>query len=211
MKYLWILVIFLFMQNAKAQVMIVQNVRVSVTADSAATAREQALDRAHDLAFQKLLNENFPEKSGPLPSHDAAMNMVIDFSIDREKTTPTSYTASLTFQFNASQVHSWLQQQDHSSLQEASPVSQRSGEGRILQMKASYSSLPEWQNVKRALESIPGVNKVTILSISLQNANIEVVYGGNLEKLQQYLLKKECLLSSQKEGWMISSKGHLFR
>ena len=78
-------------------------------------------------------------------------------------------------------------------------------------MKASYSSLPEWQNVKRALESIPGVNKVTILSISLQNANIEVVYGGNLEKLQQYLLKKECLLSSQKEGWMISSKGHLFR
>lgn len=98
----------LFIACAKAHVITVADVKVSVTADSAAVARDKALDQAHALAFQKLLKENFPEESKNPPSTDVIMNMVTDFSIDREKTTPKSYTASFTFQFDASQLLGWV-------------------------------------------------------------------------------------------------------
>ena len=63
MKPLWFLILCLFIECAKAQIITVADVKVSVTADSAAVARDKALDQAHVLAFQKLLKENFPEES----------------------------------------------------------------------------------------------------------------------------------------------------
>jgi hypothetical protein len=207
MKYLWIFLALLGIECVKADVMTVANVKISVTADSSAVAREKALDRAHDLAFQKLLNESFPEKSGPLPPHDTVMNMVTDFSIDREKTTPTSYTASLTFQFDGPKIQTWLRHQGQSSPKEAFSVPHLSGRGSPLKMKASYTSLVDWQNVKKALETLSGVQKVIVLAFSLHKANMEVVYDGSLEKLQQHLLKKGYLLSPHEEGWIISSNG----
>ncbi len=206
MKYIWVFIAFLLIENARAQILIVTNVKVSVTADSAATAREKALDQAHDLAFQKLLTESFSEKTAPFPPHDTVMNMVRDFSIDREKTTPTSYTASLTFEFDGSQVQNWLQRQDQSSNQEAFSGSLTAGKGTSLKMKASYTSLSEWQNIKKVLENFPGIRKVTILAFSSQNANIEIIHGWNMEKLQQRFLQKGLLLSPEEGSWVISSK-----
>ncbi|OJW54067.1 MAG: hypothetical protein BGO67_08370 [Alphaproteobacteria bacterium 41-28] len=211
MKYLWVFVALQFIDYAKAEVITVTNVKVSVTDDSSATAREKALERAHDLAFQKLLNESFPEKASPLPPHDRVMNMVTDFSIDREKTTPTSYTASLTFQFDGSQVQTWLQQKGQTSPKEAFSVEQSSARGKPLKMYISYTSLIQWQDVKKVLETFPGVQKFTVLAFSLQNARVEVAYCGSLEKLQQHLLQKGYLLSPQEEGWIISSNGPLLR
>ena len=115
MRYLWFLVFLVWGGQVGAQTMTVTNVKVSVTDSSPATAREKALDQAHQLAFQKLVEENFPESAGLLPPSDALMSMVTDFSIDREKTSPKSYTASLTFQFDGPQVHAWLHQAPLSS------------------------------------------------------------------------------------------------
>ncbi len=157
------------------------------------------------------MNENLPEKSGPLPSHDAVMKMVKDFSIDREKTTPTSYTASLTFQFDGPQVQNWLQQQGQPSPKAVPSVPQTFGNRKPLKMKVAYTSPSEWQNVKKALVTFPEVQRVTVLAFSLQNANVEVVYNGSLEKLQQGLLQKGYLLSPHEGGWMISSSGPSLR
>ena len=212
MKYLWFFVIFLFALDAKAQIMTVSNVKISVTGDSAATAREKALDQAHDLAFQKLLNENFPEKSGSSPSHDAIVDMVTDFSIDREKTTPTSYAASLTFQFDASQVYPWLQQKQLSgSLSSSSPLPSLSMAGKSLKLVASYSSLSEWQHIKRALQELPGIQKINLLTLSLENANIEIVYGGDPEQLHSHLLQKGLTADSQGGVWAIKPMPPLIR
>ncbi|HUX79914.1 MAG TPA: hypothetical protein VMW10_09260 [Alphaproteobacteria bacterium] len=201
MKCVWVFLGLLLVDNARAEVMTVTNVKVSVTADSAATAREKALDRAHDLAFQKLLDESFLENSGSLPPHDAVMNMVSDFSIDREKTTPTSYAASLTFQFDSPQVQAWLQQQSN-----VTPLSpQTSGKEKLFIMKASYTTLSEWQNIKKALETFPEVKKVTVLAFSPRDANVEITYGGSIEKLQQNLLQKGYLFSPDEKGWTITS------
>ena len=205
MKYLWLVAIGISTIDAKAQT--VTGVKVSVTADSAATAREKALDQGHELAFQKLLKENFPESSALLPSHDTIMNMVTDFSIDREKTTPTSYAASLTFQFDSPQVQAWVQKQDQPSSREISSSPYSFEDGKILKIEGYYGTFSEWQNIKKALEGIAEIQKVVVLALSPQSANLEVVYGGNIEKLQQDLLLKGFLLSSREGIWKISTNG----
>ena len=63
MRYLWFLVFLVWGGQVGAQTMTVTNVKVSVTDSSPATAREKALDQAHQLAFQKLVEENFAESA----------------------------------------------------------------------------------------------------------------------------------------------------
>lgn len=203
MRLLWILTLCLLIAPAQAHVMTVTGVKVSVTADSSAVAREQALEQAHAQAFQKLLDENFSEKTGPLPSSETLMNMVQNFSIDREKATPKGYTASFTFQFDGPKVEAWVNQ---GQSQDAPLAPQKSlGGGRALKIIASYESLSEWQRLKKALQDFPGVQNLNVGSFSSNMANVEFTYGGEVEKLQQHLLSQGFLLSPQEETWIISS------
>jgi len=207
MKYLWYLAFFLWTSSAYAQTIPITDVKVSVTAESAAIAREQSLDQAHDLAFQKLLNENFPENSGLLPSHDAITDMVSDFSIDREKTTPTSYTASLTFQFDTQKVQAWMQKREQSPSLESSFLSPDVVQGSAQSLKAmvSYTTLSEWQNIKKILEHISIIQKVTVSSFSPKNATLDIVYQGDVDKLRDHLLQEGIVLSHQEDSWLMSS------
>lgn len=201
MKYFWFIIAFLCFGAGNAQELVVKDVRVSITADSAATAREQALDRAHTLAFQKLLAENFPDKAGPLPSQETIINMVTDFSIEREKTTPKSYAASLTFQFDKAQFQAWLQQGLSPSQKLKSPLAQE----KPLNITATYMTFAQWRHIKNTIENLPGIQKMTILAFSPQDARLEIIYGGNMEKLQQYFLKQNLILSPQGDIWIISA------
>lgn len=202
MKYLWILGSLLFMESAHAQVLTVTNIKVSVTADSSATAREEALDKAHDLAFQKLVSENFPEKSGALPTHQDIINMVTDFSIEREKTTPTNYTASLTFQFDASKVQTWAQRDaQHVN----APLSPSLDAGKPLKITAFYTTLSDWNNIKNTLENSSGVQKITLHTFSSQQADMDVTFSGNIETLKAQLVQRGWSLSPQEQGWRLSA------
>ncbi len=203
MNYLWLLIAFFCIEGVKAQVLTVTGVKVSITADSAATAREQALDKAHEIAFQKLLKENFPESS-TLPPPEVVTNMVMNFSIDREKTTPTSYAAAFTFHFDGPQVHAWTQHQEAPLNKETLSASQPLRGGETLKMTASYTTLSEWQTVKKTLENFPGIQKVSVLAVSPQNAHMQVIYGGDIEKLKHSLLQKGWLLSPHQGSWVIS-------
>lgn len=207
MKYFLVVCAFFLMEEAKAQTIGVGNVKVSVKADSAASAREQALNQAHKLAFQKLVSENFPESASPLPSEDILKDMVSGFSIDREKTTSTSYTASLTFEFDEPQLLGWIQQgprgqqaPSHLPFGDQSPR-----ECGPLILTASYQTHGEWQHIRKTLENSPGVQNLSISSLSAKNASMRLIYGGNLDKLQQVLLQKGVLLSQQGDDWVVSS------
>ncbi|MBY0292740.1 MAG: hypothetical protein K2W92_05590 [Alphaproteobacteria bacterium] len=204
MKPFWFLIMCLFIECAKAQVITVADVKVSVTDDSAAVARDKALDQAHSLAFQKLLKENFPEESRNSPSTDIIMNMVTDFSIDREKTTPKSYTASFTFQFDASQLLGWVTHKGEASSQNSLFTPQVLAKGKSLKLRALYSTLSEWQVIKKALENFAEVQKLIVLTFTPQHAELDVVYAGNIEKLQQHLVQKGVLLSFEAEEWILS-------
>lgn len=209
MKYFLIVAVFFLMDMAKAQTITVRDVLVSVKADSAASAREQALDQAHSLAFQKLVDEHFPERADSLPSQDVLRDMVSDFSIDQEKTTPQSYRASLTFQFDESQVINWVQQIPYTQ-----PTSQSSHflhqpyeESGFLKIIATYATHSEWQHIRKALENFPGVQNLSIVTLSPKKASMEITYGGAIDKLEQGLLQKGILLSQQEDSWLASLKG----
>jgi len=203
MRLLWILALALLIQPVQAHVMTITGVKVSVTADSAAKARELALEQAHTQAFQKLLDESFSEKRGPLPSSETLMNMVQDFSIDREKATPKGYTASFTFQFDGPKVEAWV---NKGQSQDTLLSPQKSvGRGRALKVIASYKSLSEWQRLKKVLQDFPEAQNLNVGSFSSNTANVEFTYSGEGEKLQQYLLNQGFLLSPQEETWIISS------
>lgn len=208
MKYYGAILVFFFIQVASAYTITIEDVRVSVTAESAAFAREQALDEAHQLAFQRLSAEYFPQNTLPLPSQDGLRDMVKDFSINREKTTPTSYTASLTFQFDEPQVLSWIQhaQQGSTSLPFAY---QPYEENKFLKLVATYANYSEWHHIRMVLESLIGIQSFSIVSLSPQEAHLEITYGGALDKLKQGLLQKGILLSQQSDGWSISSTGQI--
>ncbi|MBS0272419.1 MAG: hypothetical protein JSR85_07225 [Proteobacteria bacterium] len=205
MKYAWVLVTFLFLGAAKAQVITVADIKVSVTAESLAVAREQALDQAHELAFHKLLSENFPEKLGALPSHDQIMNLVTNFSIDREKTTTKTYTASLTFQFDAPHVQSWLQHQGN--IPAKNPLtSQNTSNESTLKLRATYTTLAQWRHIKKTLEGCKDIQKLVVQNFSSQNATLAVTCNQDIEKVKQYLSTNGLVLSPHEGGWVISPK-----
>lgn len=207
MKYFWIVCAFFLMEGANAQTITVGNVKVSVTADSAASAREKAIGQAHQLACQKLVNENFPERAGSFPSQDVLMDMVNDFSIDREKTTSTSYAASLTFQFDESQVLRWVQQDG--PLSPTLPPMHQTSESRPLKIKASYRNHAEWQYIRKTLENFPGVQNLSIFTLSAKNASMRISYLNPIDRLEKGLLQKGILLSQQEDGWVVSSNGQM--
>jgi hypothetical protein len=201
MKCMGFLISFLCLGHVYAQNITVQNVKVSITADSSGAAREQALDKAHDLAFQKLLEENFPEKRASLPSHNDILNMVSDFSIDKEKSSSTNYTALLTFQFDEAKVQAWLQNQ--TSLGSSSThLSMTSG--KPLKIKASYHTLGEWTQIKKTLETLPQIQKVSYLAVSSQNAEMNVILNGNREDLKRELHQKGFAVISEDQEWSLS-------
>jgi hypothetical protein len=199
------LVLFLFIQSATAHMITVEDVKVSVRDNSAAAAREKALEQAHILAFQKLMGEKFPEKLMRLPSQEILMSMVSNFSIDREKATPQSYTASLRFQFEEAQVQSWLQQNESALHSSAQPLHTTH---EILKVRAFYTTYSEWKRLKKTLENFSGVQEITLLTLSPQQADMELRWEGEVEKLRHHLLQGHFLLSPQEEGWIIKSDTH---
>lgn len=211
MKYFWIMVVFFLIQEVRAQTITVGNVKVSVKADSAASAREQALEQAHQIAFQKLLNEHFPERANAPPSPEVMANMVNDFSIDREKATPTSYTASLTFQFDEPQVIAWTQQNQHVLPDSGtfSLLNDSYESNKPLKIMATYATQSEWQHIRKTLETLPGIQNLSLSTLSPKNANLEIMYRGSTDKLEQNLSQKGILLSQQNGNWIVTSKGEI--
>lgn len=206
MKYLYSFFILFLLQGMEAYAIWVKGVKVSVTDESAANAREKAIQQAHQTAFQKLLSENFPEKTMPPPSSDKIVDMVSDFSIDQEKTTPTSYAASLTFQFDDGSVQDWLQQTSGSSSGIGRVSSFQNGGGH-LSVEVKYDTHSDWRKIKNALERAPGVQSVNILVLSPKGATIHVIHRGETNQLQKDLLGENIKLTPQGDGWVAQVDG----
>lgn len=227
MKSFYLILAVLCISISHARALSVSDVRVSVTADSAAAAREQAIEKAHELAFEKLVKENFPDQVASLPSPDKLMNMVTNFSIDKEKTSPKKYAASMTFQFDGGQVQSWLKKaskssepslpistyreeiiQIHPQIEHGSAPVQQNGPA-PLKVTATYNSLPEWQHIKRTLEDAQGMINVSVTNLSAQRASVDLEYGGNIDRLHQQLLSQGLTLAPEGDSWIITSNNTL--
>lgn len=89
----------------------VRQVTVDVTAETAAQARQQALEDGKRKAFRRLLERMtllVHRDRLPDPSPAEIDLFVKDFSVDDEKTSAVRYLANLTFRFNAPPVRQHL-------------------------------------------------------------------------------------------------------
>lgn len=96
---------------AEGDVFTVFNIAVDATADDAASAREAAMAQGHEAAFQVLLARLVPAEE--LPSLEPLevekiVELVQDFSVADERTSPVRYLAELTFRFNPEAVRNHL-------------------------------------------------------------------------------------------------------
>lgn len=203
LKFVFALFSVFIVGSAYAQIIVADNIKVSVTDKSAAIAREKALDQAHVLAFEKLMKDNFPDYQNTQVPHDAILGMVLGFSIEREKSTSKNYTALLSFQFDGSKVTSWLQNQSSDEEVKKTASSQK---GQLLQLFVTYDSLNEWTKIKNVLETSPQVNHIKYLTISPKEAEVSVVCSGSQDQLRKSFDMKGISVSPKDGKWEVSYK-----
>lgn len=96
---------------AAEEVFTVSKVAVDVTATTAAAARERAIQEGQRQGFMRLVARLVPASNVPrLPrlSDAAVADLVRDFEIADEKTSPVRYIADLTIRFKPTQVRALL-------------------------------------------------------------------------------------------------------
>jgi hypothetical protein len=99
--------------RASDEVFTVADVAVDATAQTAAAARERALQEGQRQAFERLLQRltPAPERARvPRPTDAAISDLVRDFEISGEKTSSVRYIASLTIRFKPEDVRNLLRQ-----------------------------------------------------------------------------------------------------
>ena len=99
--------------SVQADMYAVENIPVDVTADNATQAKEQAVLEAQEKAFQKMLDRltlASDMESLPTLSKEDVLNLVRDFSVSNEKTSPVRYIASVTVQFDPDAIQNFFQE-----------------------------------------------------------------------------------------------------
>lgn len=87
-------------------------VKVDKTAETAASAREQAIAAGHVLAFRRLLARLVPERQRaglPALAQSGIVPLVVSFEIESEKRSSVRYLGSLKFRFRRADVRQYLQ------------------------------------------------------------------------------------------------------
>lgn len=203
LKYVYLFLCFLTMECAFAQSLVIDNVKVSVTDKSAGEAKEVALEQAHDLAFEKLLELHFPDKQGLKATHEDVLNMVSGFSIEREDSKAKTYTALLAFQFDLSKVMSWAQGHSYTNgVQNPSAVEV----GQVLRLMAQYENLHEWNRIKKVLLSSQQIHNVIYEAISFNQAELKATLTGSVDKFKELLNQNGLSVSQLGDKWVVSFK-----
>jgi len=99
---------------AQSDVFAVRNVKVDVTAESTATARDQALAIGERLAFRELLERltiRADHSRLPTLNADDISAFVTDFEVAEEKASKVRYLATLNYSFKANDIRSLLKDQ----------------------------------------------------------------------------------------------------
>ena len=182
------------------QALTVRNVTVSMRAKSLEEAREEAIERAHQLAFQKMRDDYFPDSiSKTTPPPEKLKEMVENFSIEKEKngTDNKTYTASLSFEFNQEAAHKWF---EHTKSPKTASMVAR---GTPLKVKVSYTSLPQWQRIKHILQMFPEGHEMRLLSLTTHDAEIELPYARETTILQEKLKNEGLRLQPEQGYWTL--------
>lgn len=169
-----------------ATLYIVDNVKVSATADSAAAAREKAIQQGYTEAYNMLmirLGQEGAQTRPDAPDPQDLMNMVLDFSVDREKNTATSYSALMTFQFDSKKIDDWVSGLNLATSHNSGPSLAPSNSTGSLTIFITVTDLRTLMNMTTSLLSIPGVKGAHVTQLTTRSALISVDTGLTSDEL----------------------------
>lgn len=89
----------------------IEGVEVDVTAGSAVAAREQAMQKSREIAFERLINRllSSDQRAGiTVPESDYIATMVKDFEITEERLSNIRYIGTFTYRFKSDAVRDYL-------------------------------------------------------------------------------------------------------
>jgi hypothetical protein len=82
----------------------------------------------------------------------------------------------------------------------------RGGEKASLTASAVYSSLDQWEAIRKGLTSTPLVQGIQVEGIASGGAEIEINYRGTPDKLALSLAQQNVALSQDEGGWSLRMK-----
>lgn len=189
--FLWLFP-FLMCQAVLANTLTVTDIKVSMDADTPATAREKAIAEAHKIAFGKIVEESYLGEPAPMPPDDVLSDMVASFSIDKEKAVLGNYTAFFTFHFEEPQLKAWLEKKNVITHLLGNPFS----------VTATYTTFEDWQHIRKTMEQ--NGTTIRLLSLSASSAQFHVAPAEDTHFLRQRLEKEGFYSVVEGENWEIS-------
>ena len=82
-----------------------------------------------------------------------------------------------------------------------------SGEDATLIAVVPMTSLKDWVVVRDRLQSVPAIQRATLMSLSQEGARVEIHYVGDPQQLQLVLSQRDLVLAHGDADWTLSAKG----
>lgn len=83
----------------------------------------------------------------------------------------------------------------------------RSGDTASLVVTVPVTGLKDWVVVRERLQSIPAIQRATLLSLSPTGARVEIRYAGDPAQLQLVLSQRDLALAQGDPDWTLTAKG----
>jgi hypothetical protein len=83
---------------------------------------------------------------------------------------------------------------------------QHTGEEATLTALVPMTNLRDWVVVRDRLQSVPAIQRATLLSLSQEGARIEIHYVGDPQQLQLVLSQRDLVLAGGDTDWTLSAK-----
>ncbi|MDD3371970.1 MAG: hypothetical protein PHE27_09125 [Alphaproteobacteria bacterium] len=187
----------------------VTDINVDITADTAAHARDKALEEAQRKGYVQLLTKLGTTDSGNL-SADELAGLVRSFEVQSEHLSPVRYVGVFTVSFKEAAVRNRVivpppqaQPQSHTLQLPASmqaPVAPSEPPPAHLSVTIRAESLPAWVQIKKRLSEVMPITNIDMLGIGRGLVHIDLTYTGLLDDLKEAVAAQNFLLGQMPAG-----------
>ncbi len=178
----------------------VTDVKIDVTADSAAHARDQALTQAQRKAYEQLCARLEADGDAKKLSDDDIASLVQSFEVQNERLSAVRYIGIYTIHFNPSAVQRAISvsYEPPAAVEEPTPPPVSSSAHVFITVQAD--SLPIWTQIKRRLGAVPQVVKIDTLTLKRGLINIDLSFNGSMDDLKTAVADQGLVLRQNANG-----------
>ncbi len=178
----------------------IANVEISHGGEETAVSKIKAIEAGEMEALRSVLNK-LGAAGQPQNLNSEQVGLLVEsYQLQNEKTTATSYSATMTVSFNQVQVRALL-----GGAQNVPPGKPEVLVGQpMVSVKAMFRDIPGWLIIKDKLQKMNFVKKTEIKDLSAGSANLDIYYQGALANdLPQLFESYGMHISGSPGGWIL--------